>query len=336
MATPSERLAQALEQLRNIQENGVIAIQAKQLTRSHRESLIRNGFLEEVIKGWYIPTRPDEIPGESTAWYASFWSFASTYLNARFKEDWCLSPEQSLLLHAENWTVPQQLFVRSSRGNNKITQFLHHTSLLDTRYRMPPASQIIEKNGIRIFALAPALIHASTKFFAQNSTDIRAALAMLRDSSEILHYLLEGGHSTIAGRLCTAWRSMGDDRIADEIKKTMTVAGYDIRENNPFTEKTAWVFSGLERSPYVNRMPALWHEMREPIISHFPRPPSRQLNIEDYLHLVDETYLTDAYHYAAINGHVEICEMLLESGADINAQDKHGYSALHYASANLA
>lgn len=39
MATPSEKLAQALEQLRQIQESGMVAIQSKQLTRSHRVSL---------------------------------------------------------------------------------------------------------------------------------------------------------------------------------------------------------------------------------------------------------------------------------------------------------
>lgn len=46
--------------------------------------------------------------------------------------------------------------------------------------------------------------------------------------------------------------------------------GYDIRERNPFTEKIAWVFSGLERSPYVNRMRALWHEMREAVRDLMP------------------------------------------------------------------
>jgi len=40
------------------------------------ERLLRNGFLQEVIKGWYIPSRPDEVKRESTAWYASFWRSA--------------------------------------------------------------------------------------------------------------------------------------------------------------------------------------------------------------------------------------------------------------------
>ena len=48
MITPSEKLAQSLEMLRSIQEQGILAIQARQLTRVHKERLVKNGFLEEV------------------------------------------------------------------------------------------------------------------------------------------------------------------------------------------------------------------------------------------------------------------------------------------------
>ena len=73
MATPSEKLAESLEVLHKLQNaNGAAAIRARDLTRTHRERLLKNGFLQEVMKGWYIPSRPDDGKGESTAWYASF------------------------------------------------------------------------------------------------------------------------------------------------------------------------------------------------------------------------------------------------------------------------
>jgi len=81
MTTPSEKLAQSLEVLRKLQTTeGAAAIRSKDLTRTHRERLLKNGFLEEIIKGWFIPSRPDEVRGESTAWYASFWRFCAVYL----------------------------------------------------------------------------------------------------------------------------------------------------------------------------------------------------------------------------------------------------------------
>ena len=71
MATPSEKLADALEALHELQKRDSVAIRSADLSRTHRERLVQNGFLEEVIKGWYVPARPDETRGESTAWYLS-------------------------------------------------------------------------------------------------------------------------------------------------------------------------------------------------------------------------------------------------------------------------
>jgi hypothetical protein len=72
MADPQEKLAESLEALHRLQARGAAAIRSRDLSRTHRERLVKAGFLKEVIKGWYIPARPDEAPGDSTAWYASF------------------------------------------------------------------------------------------------------------------------------------------------------------------------------------------------------------------------------------------------------------------------
>ncbi len=48
---PSEKLAQSLEVLHNLQKQGKYAIQSKDISRTHRERLVENAFLEEVVKG---------------------------------------------------------------------------------------------------------------------------------------------------------------------------------------------------------------------------------------------------------------------------------------------
>ena len=159
MAAPPKKLAQSLEILRNIQTaEGAGAIRARDLSRTHRERLLRNGFLQEVIKGWYIPSRPDEMKGDSTAWYASFWRFCGAYLEARFGVRWCLSPEQSLSIHAGNWTVPGQLAARSPRAGNKVTKLPHGTSLLELRIALPGVGDRKEEAGLRLFSVESALI----------------------------------------------------------------------------------------------------------------------------------------------------------------------------------
>jgi hypothetical protein len=304
MPTPRGKLAQSLEALEKLHtSSGAVAIRAGNLSRTHRERLVVNGFLQEVIKGWYIPSRPDEVKGESTAWYASFWSFCALYLKVRFGKAWCLSPEQSLSLHAGNWTVPQQLLVRSPRARNKVTRLPHGTSLLDLRAALPAAGDRVEKEGLRIFSLESALMACSPNYFSGHATDVRAVLPMIRDASGLLARLLEGGHSRIAGRLAGAFRNIGRDRIADDITKTMSSAGYDVRENDPFTDKPAGVIRARETSPYVNRIRLLWQKMRQPVIDRFPKAPGRPRNIQAYKKRVNHAYITDAYHSLSIEGY---------------------------------
>lgn len=45
MATPGEKLADSLQLLRNLQkENTIVAIKVSEITRTHRERLIKNVF----------------------------------------------------------------------------------------------------------------------------------------------------------------------------------------------------------------------------------------------------------------------------------------------------
>lgn len=160
MATPQEKLADALEALHALQEQGRTVIRTQDLTRVQRERLTRQGFIRPVINGWYIPARPDETVGETTAWYASYWDFVSAYLEDRFGDAWSLSPEQSLLLHAEQWRVPEQLLVRSPRGRGQVTQFIHGSSVYDLR--LPGAQdrdQTVLRN-LRVYKVEAALIAA--------------------------------------------------------------------------------------------------------------------------------------------------------------------------------
>jgi fido (protein-threonine AMPylation protein) len=326
MAAPSEKLARSLEALKALQDRSVVAIRSSDLARTDRERLTANGFLLPVIKGWYVPARPDEIAGESTAWYASFWDFCASYLNERFGTSWCLSPEQSLLIHAGNLTVPRQLLVRAPKGDNKITNLPHDTSLLSVRLSMPGEKDIdVTNEGLRLYALAPALIDCPPAFFQQYPTDLRAALAMIRDSSELLAKLLEGGHSTIAGRLAGALRNIGRGRIADDILETMRAADYDVRESEPFETRLPVILSSRERSPYVNRMRLSWQAMREPIIERFPKAPGRTKDIKAYLKQVDDVYVTDAYHSLSIEGYRVSAELIARvRNQDWNPEEDKG------------
>jgi len=40
------------------------------LVRADRELLVERGYLQEIVKGWYILGRPVDKPGDSTAYFA--------------------------------------------------------------------------------------------------------------------------------------------------------------------------------------------------------------------------------------------------------------------------
>lgn len=333
MATPSEKLADALEALHDLQTNGSAAIRSADLSRTHRERLVQNGFLAEVIKGWYVPARPDETRGESTAWYASFWQFCAAYLNHLKGDDWCLSPEQSIALHTENISVPKQLFVRATKARNNVTALPHGTSLLDIRAALPQSAQVTTKNGLRIYRLPSALIACSKQSFIQNPTDMRAALSMVSDASEVLEQLLEGGHSSIAGRLAGAFRNIGRAQIADDIMSAMRVAGYDMRETDPFEQQSTLSFSQREQSPFVNRIRLMWQDMRKVVIANFPAPPTHTVDKAAYMQHVEDVYVTDAYHSLSIEGYRVTPELInrVRSGdwnPEQNADDRERLNAL--------
>ena len=304
MASPSENLAKSLESLQKLQsENGAAAIRSKDLPRADRERLTKSGFLQEVMKGWYVPASPDETRGKSTAWYASYWKFCAAYLDERFDEEWRFSPEQSLALHAGSRKVPQQLIVHAVNGWNNVVKLPHNTSMLDVRTSIPENEDKDEIDGLRIYALEAALIAAAPTYFKQSPIDARAALSMLKSPSMLLSRLLDGGHSVIAGRLAGACRNIGRDHMADEIIATMTTAGYVVRETDPFENEMKLALPKREISPYVNRLNLLWQSMRQPVIEAFPEPPGLPEDTGEYMKIVDDVYVTDAYHSLSIEGY---------------------------------
>lgn len=299
-------------------------VRANDLSRTHKERLIANGFLREVIKGWYISTRPDEQKGDTTSWYISFWYFVSVYLNARFGKDWCLSPKQSLLLHSRNRTVPKQLLVRSPKAQNNVVELLHGTSFYDLKVTIPPQTQREEIEGNRVYSLASGLVFCSAGFFSGCPTDARICLSMIKNPSELLSILLNGGHSIIAGRLAGAFRNIGNNRFADEIVSTMKSAGYDVRENDPFKEKNSFDFGNRETSPYATRIRLMWSNMRESVIKNFPDAPGLPADKKQFLEKMDEKYISDAYHSLSIEGYQvspELIELVRSGKWNPNARE---------------
>ena len=106
------------------------------------------------------------------------------YLEDRYGDDYCVSAEQSLMLHAGNTSVPTQLIIRSSKGKNLPTSLLFGTSLFVMKSTLPNVAEIGVLNGIRVVNLASSIIYSTPSVFAKQSIESRTALMMIKDASE--------------------------------------------------------------------------------------------------------------------------------------------------------
>jgi fido (protein-threonine AMPylation protein) len=304
MPTPNEKLAESLDVLEALQQGNQRVFRSDDLSRVHRERLVENGFLQEVMKGWLISSSPDTEAGESTPWHASFWEFCARYCDERFGEQWHLSPEQSVLLHGERTVIPDQLVVHSPKGMNNDIKLLFGTTLYDLKVaEMPATAALTVRDGLRLFSPAAALVGVPESFFQLFPVEAQVVMASLADASDLLRLLLNGGHSAKAGYLAKAFRQTGRGDFADEILRAMKGAGYDVRESSPF--EAGHIFGKARRpaAPIVGRIEMLWESMRGKVIAVFPKPPGLPANNEAYLRYVTEIYRTDAYHSLSIEGY---------------------------------
>jgi fido (protein-threonine AMPylation protein) len=322
MATPHEKLAAALGELRELQSDGTRVFASDQLTRTTRERLVENGFLQEVMKGWLISASPHARPGDTTPWFSSFWEFCQRYCNARFGQDWFLSPEASLLLHAEKTTIPRQVIVSSPGANNKRVELVHGTSLFAFKKDMPPRAELVVRDGLRMYGVDAALVRVTENFFQDNPIEAQVILRGLTDPSALLSRLLDGGHTTVAGRLIGALRRLDRVELAEEIAAAMKSAGHAIRETDPFDEIVPTAPRVVAPSPFVGRLQTLWESTREAVLEELPVAgdvPS------DVLSKIDDVYKRDAYHSLSIEGYVVTSELIERVATGVWDPDKvHG------------
>lgn len=310
MATIQEKLAESLAVLKAFQDNrgdNLVIQGADTLGRIHTERLVNSGYLQMVIKGWYIPSMQGR-EGDSTVWYVSYWSFVTAYLNKKFNGVWCLSPELSLYFYSGKTVIPNQLIVRSESGTNNVLQLPFGTSIVDIKATLPPNVVQESRYGVRLYPMEYALLMVGPDYYRRNALEARTCLASLKDVSPLVSAAIDGGHTTRAGRVAGALRSIGREEMADEILRMMRQVGYTVSEENPFEENIKMEI--FAESPYAARIRLMWMQMRKVVLEIVKVKPVKQ-DAASVLAMMDATYVKDSYNSLSIEGY-KITEELLE------------------------
>jgi len=339
MAKPNQKLAEALKVLKRLQDKHNGVIESGDLKEAHRVILVDEGFLRQVMKGWYICANPHDSEGDSTAWYASFWSFLSGYLGKRFGKRYCLNVEASLLLHTRSTVIPRQVTVIAKEGGTSVLALPHDTSLLIYADEKRVPRNRVDVAELQVLPLPETLCKLGPQSFRHAPCEAEIALNLIRDPGELLTVLLaEDGMLAAAGRLAGALRFVGRIDDATRIVQTMKRAKYDVRESNPFEISAPTLGNSRERSPYVMRLQSLWAGWREDVLTLFPPAPGLPPSVETYLSTVAERYRADAYNSLSIEGY-QVSDALIERVAhngwnpeadEQNKQDRDALAARGY------
>ena len=314
MASRQEKLADSLSALKEYQDKNRDSVikGLKVLGETHTRRLLQNGYLEQIIKGWYMPSMPG-LEGDTTTWYASYWHFIASYCNNRFGDNWCLNPEESLDYYAGDTVAPSQLIIRAPKASNNITMLKHGDTLLDISSSLPKEVIKEKKYGINVYSLAEALLYCSPAYFTKSPINARTCLYMLHSADDVLKIVADEGNSARASRIVGALRNVGKNDVADKVQNFMKKLGHEIRSKDPFEDKETGIMGENARtiSPHAVRLRLMWKSMKEQILSLNLNSPKKEVPIDDIIESMEANYVRDSYHSLSIEGY-RVTEGLIE------------------------
>ena len=331
--TLQSKLADALQRATGLARKHVL--KSASLPRKDREMLMSRGYLQEVLKGWYLLSRPIDKAGESTAWYGGYWDFVSVYLDERFGSDYCLSAGSSLDLHIGTNVIPRQVIAVTARGGKMQVQLPHDTSILvyQDAKNLPQITETVQ--GVRAMPLTEALCRISPSFFENQPVNAEIALRGVKSVDDLIRSILERESSALASRFVGAYEFLGDRERADQIASALNAAGIEFKSENPFT-KPGPVLVGSKRlaSAYAGRVEAMVATLRGDVLEIFKDvSPQQVTNPEAYLQHLEAVYEHDAYNSLSIEGYRVTLELIekIRSGEwnpDGNPTDRQQVDAM--------
>jgi hypothetical protein len=306
---PQQLLAEALKSAGAAARNNILKTSA--LDRKHREILLREKYLSEIIQGWYLLTVPAGW-GESTAWFGSFWDFLRHYLADRFGANgYCLSAESSLNLLTGETTVPRQIVVLTRKASNTTINFPHDTSLLLLVDKTNFPTDREKWEGLWVMRLPYALCRVTPAYYSRNPRAIEIALKTTGLSvADISRTIFK--HEAFAGgeRIIGAYRHLGEEGKAGQIRGDLIAAGYQVKEVDPFADYEPCLQTVRSLSPYAGRIRAMWQEMRGGVAAFMPKPQPTMQGVEEIITAIKDKYKADAHNSLSIEGYQVTPELI--------------------------
>ncbi len=308
---PHQKLALALQALHGITDGGRMVVRGRELKAPARQLLQKNGFLSEILKGWYFVNNPGAPTGDTTLFYANFWEFLGYYLGDRFGEGYCLNPENSLLLHVQHNVVPKQVIVmiRENQTSFPDLAFGHSLTIYPGKTSQPADGDVVTLRGIRCMSLPLTLAKLAPTTYRECQNNVEIALGMLRQPGEIVaKYAV---NALGVGRIIGGLRAIGRTELADGIEQSLIAQDKPLQDTaNPFSALPVHIFGQRPQSPVHSRVATLWAQHAPYIRSMAPEPLPATMLPEAYATQVEAVKVNDAYHSLSIERHQVTPELI--------------------------
>ncbi len=274
------------------------------IDRKVRERLTRAGYLSKVMDGWYLLSKPAGA-GTTTIWFSNYWDFIREYLKERFGEDYCLTPESSLDIHAGQNVISRQVTVITKKPSNQTVNLLHDTSLLTYQDVKGFPKTIVKKNGLNIIPLSEAICRATPTYFINFTLNMEICLRTVGSPADLSRVLLENNFVTASNRIVGALRALNETAAATQIQQDLSAAGYKLNVVNPFDSEKLYLANIKNKfiSPYSGRIVAMWEKMRPTILEYFPVERGFKDQSQKTLQIIERLYTEDSYNSLSIEGY---------------------------------
>ena len=269
MATTKKQMDESIAVLNGIlngpeHNTGRVVHADSLLDATHRRRLREGGFLRWIVDGWYyICCGGGNDYSNRTPWFEAYWDFIAAYLNDRYKDDWVLSADMSLLFRSANGIIPRFLTVRSRRANTRAVSLPFGYDLLIVKAKLPEGVECDPVHGVRLYPLGWALLTAPAWFYSSSPIEAKTCIAMLGNAQQVSETAIAQGFRHGSERVAGALESIGNPIMADEIIQDMRRHGYRVSKQNPFSENIAIPMDG---SAISSRVRLMWTGMRPAVL----------------------------------------------------------------------
>ncbi len=314
--TGNELLAEALAAAKKVAIDNIV--NSASITKQQRTFLIKHEYLKKIIRGWYLLDGDVMTPntGESALWNESLWAFIGQYIIQKFGKDYYLSPEASLDLHTGNNALPKQLVIFIKGITPRKIDLPNDMSLLLINAAKNPY-RIVKVNTIKIHSLESALVSATPLVFRQNPLSLQIAIRQA-DSTELAQAIIKTKNQAAGNRLIGAYFALDMKAESHNLQGIMESIGFQhIKSVNPFNVapiQLGQLSAHSRDSSSAIRIRVLWQQMRQDIIHVFsasnPTDSFKQRSIEEVHTLMEQLYVSDAYHSLSIEGYQVTTELI--------------------------